>query len=31
MELIKPITKAGNSSNVLLPKEWLGDMAELEI
>ena len=31
MELIKPITKAGNSSNVLLTKEWLGGMARVEL
>jgi predicted nucleotidyltransferase len=31
MELIKQITKAGNSSNVLLPKEWLGGMARVEL
>lgn len=31
MELIKQITKAGNSSNVLLPKEWLGGTAKVEL
>ncbi|MEK6833293.1 MAG: nucleotidyltransferase domain-containing protein [Nanoarchaeota archaeon] len=31
MELIKQITKAGNSSNVLLPKEWLGGTARVEL
>ncbi len=32
MELItKKITKAGNSSNVLLPKEWLGGIAKVEL
>lgn len=31
MELIKQITKAGNSANVLLPKEWLGGMAKVEL
>ena len=31
MELIKRITKAGNSSNVLLPREWLGGMARVEL
>lgn len=31
MELIKKITKAGNSSNVLLPKEWLGGTARVEL
>lgn len=31
MELIKQITKAGNSSNVLLPKEWLGGIARVEL
>lgn len=31
MELIKQITRAGNSSNVLLPKEWLGGIARVEL
>jgi len=31
MELIKQITKAGNSSSVLLPKEWLGGTARVEL
>jgi len=31
MELIKQITKAGNSSNVLLPREWLGGIARVEL
>lgn len=31
MELIKQITKAGNSSNVLLPREWLGGIARIEL
>ncbi len=31
MELIKQITKAGNSANVLLPKEWLGGIARVEL
>lgn len=31
MELIKKITKAGNSSNVLLPKGWLGGTARVEL
>ncbi len=31
MELIKKITKAGNSSNILLPKEWLGGTARVEL
>ena len=31
MALIKQITKAGNSSNVLLPREWLGGIARIEL
>jgi len=31
MELIKPITKLGNSSKVLLPKEWMGGVARVEL
>ncbi|MFH1325620.1 MAG: DUF2080 family transposase-associated protein [archaeon] len=31
MELIKQITRAGNSANVLLPKEWLGGTARVEL
>ena len=31
MEIIKQITRAGNSSNVLLPKEWLGGIARVEL
>jgi predicted nucleotidyltransferase len=31
MKLIKQVTRAGNSANVLLPKEWLGGMARVEL
>lgn len=31
MKLVKQITMAGNSANVLLPKEWLGGTARVEL
>jgi len=31
MKLIKPVTKLGNSSKVLLPKEWMGGTARVEL
>ena len=31
MEIIKQITRAGNSSNVLLPKDWLGGIARVKL
>ena len=31
MKLIKQVTRAGNSANVLLPREWLGGIAKVEL